>query len=60
MTAHLPSETLVKPQWIKARAALTQTYYETADTVQKLNLHTVCQEAACPNSAQVPPDIRRG
>ena len=49
MTAHLPSETLVKPQWIKARAALTQTYYETADTVQKLNLHTVCQEAACPN-----------
>ncbi len=49
MTASLPSATLVKPQWIKARAALTQTYYETADTVQKLNLHTVCQEAACPN-----------
>ena len=49
MSAPLPSTTLVKPQWIKARAALTATYHETADTVQKLNLHTVCQEAACPN-----------
>lgn len=49
MNSPLPSTILVRPKWIKARAALTETYYETAETVQKLNLNTVCQEAACPN-----------
>ena len=49
MNTPLPSYVLVRPAWIKARAALTPTYYETAETVKRLNLHTVCQEAACPN-----------
>jgi lipoic acid synthetase len=44
-----PAPTLPRPSWIKARASLTQTYYETAETVKKLGLNTVCQEAACPN-----------
>jgi lipoic acid synthetase len=38
-----------KPEWIKARAALTPTYHETAALVKELGLNTVCQEAACPN-----------
>ncbi len=46
---HLSAPSLERPSWIKARASLTPTYYETAEKVKELGLHTVCQEAACPN-----------
>lgn len=43
------SKNLKKPEWLRARAALTPSYHATAQRVKELGLHTVCQEAACPN-----------
>ena len=50
MTALFSDSTpLARPDFIKARARHTPTYLETARLVKELGLHTVCQEAACPN-----------
>ncbi|MFD5599675.1 lipoyl synthase [Leucobacter sp. NPDC058333] len=38
-----------KPSWIKTRARLGPEYREVRDLVAKEGLHTVCQEAGCPN-----------
>lgn len=43
------SSLLPRPSWLRAKAALTPTYHSTVETVKKLGLHTVCEEAACPN-----------
>lgn len=40
---------LVKPAWLKARAPGSPEYLETRGLVKQLNLHTVCEEARCPN-----------
>ncbi len=37
------------PPWLKVRAPGGPTYLETRATVQSLGLHTVCEEAHCPN-----------
>ena len=41
--------TIKKPNWLKVKAPTSKKYYETLDIVNKHNLVTVCQEAACPN-----------
>jgi lipoic acid synthetase len=38
-----------KPEWIKTRANLGPEYRELHDLVKSEGLHTVCQEAGCPN-----------
>ncbi len=38
-----------KPDWIKTRARMGPEYTELRALVQRENLHTVCQEAGCPN-----------
>ncbi|CAL7960960.1 Lipoyl synthase [Alphaproteobacteria bacterium] len=38
-----------KPGWIKVRAPTGQDFDKTSSIVKKYNLHTVCEEAACPN-----------
>lgn len=38
-----------KPDWIRVRAPVSKDYTETRDLVRNLALHTVCEEAACPN-----------
>ncbi|MBF4694319.1 lipoyl synthase [Fusibacter ferrireducens] len=38
-----------KPEWLKAKAATKDEYHKIQDLMEKLNLHTVCQEANCPN-----------
>lgn len=38
-----------KPDWIRVRAPQGKVYQETRDTVHKLKLTTVCEEAGCPN-----------
>ena len=43
-----PTE-LKKPNWIKVKAPTSKEYNDTFNLVKKYNLHTVCQEAACPN-----------
>mgnify|MGYP003335266608 FL=1 len=38
-----------KPEWIKTRATMGPEYTQLRSLVTRENLHTVCQEAACPN-----------
>ena len=38
-----------KPDWIRVRAPTSAGYAETRTIVRERNLHTVCEEASCPN-----------
>ncbi|WP_391159072.1 lipoyl synthase [Wolbachia endosymbiont of Liriomyza huidobrensis] len=38
-----------KPQWLRAKAPTGEVFNETLNIVKLHNLHTVCEEAACPN-----------
>lgn len=40
---------LVKPPWLKVKAPGSPQYLETRSVVKSLKLHTVCEEARCPN-----------
>jgi lipoic acid synthetase len=37
------------PDWIKVRAPVSPEYFRTKGILSELRLHTVCQEACCPN-----------
>lgn len=39
----------VKPPWLKIRPRFDEAYREVKDLVSEMGLHTVCQEATCPN-----------
>jgi lipoic acid synthetase len=43
------AERIVKPSWLKVRAPGSPEYLETRSIVKGLKLHTVCEEAQCPN-----------
>jgi lipoic acid synthetase len=48
--AHRPDqEILRKPDWIRVKAPVSREYAATRAVVREHNLHTVCEEAACPN-----------
>lgn len=38
-----------KPEWLKVRAPGGDTYHHLKQTFRQLDLHTVCEEARCPN-----------
>ncbi|NKB46073.1 MAG: lipoyl synthase [Alphaproteobacteria bacterium] len=38
-----------KPDWLRVKAPTSKAYGETRKLMRDLNLHTVCEEAACPN-----------
>ena len=38
-----------KPDWIRVKAPTSAGYHQTKDLVRELKLHTVCEEAGCPN-----------
>ncbi len=40
---------LRKPDWIRVKAPVSKGFNETREIVRSKNLHTVCEEAACPN-----------
>jgi len=40
---------LRKPDWIRVKAPVSKGFNETRAIVRSKNLHTVCEEAACPN-----------
>jgi lipoic acid synthetase len=40
---------LKKPDWIRVKAPQSEGFKQTRDLMRKHNLHTVCEEAACPN-----------
>ena len=41
-----------KPNWIRSRILDSQNYFETKEIINKKSLHTVCQEASCPNISE--------
>ena len=47
--AATPSQRSRKPDWIRVKAPTGPGYAETRKLMRELNLHTVCEEAACPN-----------
>ncbi len=48
--AHRPDQpALRKPDWIRVKAPISPGYVETREIVRANGLHTVCEEAGCPN-----------
>jgi lipoyl synthase len=48
--AHRPDQpVLKKPDWIRVKAPVSKGYAETQRIVRDNGLHTVCEEAGCPN-----------
>ena len=48
--AHRPDQpSLRKPDWIRVKAPVSPGYAETRRIVRENGLHTVCEEAGCPN-----------
>jgi lipoic acid synthetase len=48
-----PATPLPKPPWIRVRAASPNSrFYEIKDVLRRQSLHTVCEEASCPNIAE--------
>ncbi len=46
------SPILKKPDWLRVRAPGSAQYMETQKIVREAKLHTVCEEAACPNMGE--------
>jgi lipoic acid synthetase len=45
----LGTEPLRKPEWIRVRAPSSARFYEIKKILREHRLHTVCEEASCPN-----------
>ncbi|MBK8739086.1 MAG: lipoyl synthase [Betaproteobacteria bacterium] len=45
----VPAERLRKPDWIRVKAGGSPRFFEIKNILRAHNLHTVCEEAACPN-----------
>jgi lipoic acid synthetase len=45
----IPIAPLKKPEWIRVRAGNSQNFHEVKRKLREHNLHTVCEEASCPN-----------
>ena len=46
----VPAETLKKPDWIRVKAGSQNSrFYEIKQILREHKLHTVCEEASCPN-----------
>ncbi len=43
---------LSKPSWLKIRPQFGETYREVKNLIGEMDLHTVCQEATCPNMGE--------
>ena len=41
-----------KPIWIRTKITNTQNYFKTKEIIDEKKLHTVCQEASCPNISE--------
>jgi lipoic acid synthetase len=41
-----------KPNWIRTRILDSQNYFKTKEIINTKKLHTVCQEASCPNISE--------
>ncbi len=45
----IPIQPLKKPDWIRVRSPSSQTFYDVKRILREHGLHTVCEEASCPN-----------
>ena len=45
----IPIVPLKKPDWIRVKAGNSKAFYEVKRRLREHNLHTVCEEASCPN-----------
>ena len=46
----VPMERIAKPDWIRVKAASSNTrFFEIKEILREHKLHTVCEEASCPN-----------
>jgi len=57
MLAHAPAGTASpplrrKPEWLKVRAPSGETYHQLKRLMRSKQLHTICEEANCPNIAE--------
>ncbi|MCC2645057.1 MAG: lipA, partial [Burkholderiales bacterium] len=43
------NEPLKKPEWIKVKLPISEKFNEVKRLLREHNLHTVCEEASCPN-----------
>lgn len=44
-----PEQTLRKPEWIRAKMPSGQKFFEIKNILREQKMHTVCEEASCPN-----------
>ncbi|GGG63823.1 lipoyl synthase [Edaphobacter dinghuensis] len=44
-----PRKPAPKPEWLKAKAPMGETFHALKKMARELNLHTVCESAHCPN-----------
>ncbi len=44
-----PRRPVKKPEWLKARAPMGETFHALKKLARELHLHTVCESAQCPN-----------
>ena len=45
----VPQRAAPKPEWLKARAPIGENYHNLKSLARRLELHTVCESAHCPN-----------
>jgi lipoyl synthase len=45
----IPIEPLKKPDWIRVKSPSSRTFYDVKQILREHKLHTVCEEASCPN-----------
>jgi len=48
----IESMSLIRPSWLKMKIPSGENYLKVRKTLQKFNLHTVCEEASCPNVSE--------
>jgi len=48
----IESMSLIRPDWLKMKIPSGENYVKVRKTLQKYNLHTVCEEASCPNVSE--------
>jgi lipoic acid synthetase len=47
--AHPASDRKGRPEWLRVKLVTSSSYHQVRNLVDRLQLHTVCQEARCPN-----------
>ena len=48
----MPEQKLIKPEWLKIKLTTADSFINIKNTIKQHNLHTVCQEAHCPNISE--------